>query len=150
MAEKKSENCRINKLETTDDTLTSRGGLTFFVKYVGSVGVLGLLLEKFTGIKKSAKGVSVGNLFLQALYFFFDGTSRHLSYFDELKKDAGNAARDARQASGVLACDETIFLRFWHFQGGWIPVGVEASVHLAAQAEETASGDDDAGHHGDG
>src|SRR2546427_7522326 len=63
VAEKKSENCRINKLETTDDTLTSRGGLTFFVKYVGSVGVLGLLLEKFTGIKKSAKGVSVGNLF---------------------------------------------------------------------------------------
>src|SRR5437870_11390124 len=92
MAEKKSENCRINKLETTDDTLTSRGGLTFFVKYVGSVGVLGLLLEKFAGIKKSAKGVSVGNLFLQALYFFFDGTSRHLTYFDELKKDAGNAA----------------------------------------------------------
>src|SRR5437879_8247770 len=92
MAEKKSENCRINKLETTDDTLTSRGGLTFFVKYVGSVGVLGLLLEKFTGIKKSAKGVSVGNLFLQALYFFFDGTSRHLTYFDELKKDLGYAA----------------------------------------------------------
>ena len=54
--------------------------------------MLGLLLEKFTGIKKSAKGVSVGNLFLQALYFFFDGTSRHLTYFDELKKDAGNAA----------------------------------------------------------
>src|SRR5256712_8006287 len=92
VAEKKSENCRINKLETTDDTLTSRGGLTFFVKYVGSVGVLGLLLEKFAVIKKSAKGVSVGNLFLQALYFFFDGTSRHLTYFDELKKDAGNAA----------------------------------------------------------
>src|SRR6266853_908323 len=89
VAEKKSENCRINKLETTDDTLTSRGGLTFFVKYVGSVGVLGLLLEKFMGIKKSAKGVSVGNLFLQALYFFFDGTSRHLSYFDELKKVKG-------------------------------------------------------------
>src|SRR2546427_2006264 len=92
MAEKKSENCRINKLETTDDTLTSRGGLTFFVKYVGSVGVLGLLLEKFAGIKKSAKGVSIGNLFLQALYFFFDGTSRHVSYFDDLKKDSGYAA----------------------------------------------------------
>jgi hypothetical protein len=28
VAEKKNENCRINKLETTDDTLTSRGGLT--------------------------------------------------------------------------------------------------------------------------
>jgi len=70
VAEKKSENCRINKLETTDDTLTSRGGLTFFVKYVGSVGVLGLLLEKFTGIKKSAKGVSVGEpVFAGAVFF---------------------------------------------------------------------------------
>src|SRR5260370_20284137 len=114
VAEKKSENCRINKLETTDDTLTSRGGLTFFVKYVGSVGVLGLLLEKFTGIKKSAKGVSIGNLFLQALYFFFDVTSRHLSYFDELKKDAGNAAviqLPVKEGAG-LPCVELIFGHF--------------------------------------
>ena len=93
MPETKSwESYRINKLGTTDDTLTSRGGLAFFVKYVDAVGVLGLLLAKFEGIKKSAKGVSIGNLFLQAVYFFFDGTSRHVSYFDELKKDPGYAA----------------------------------------------------------
>ena len=93
MPETKScESYRINKLGTTNDTLTSRGGLAFFVKYVDAVGVLGLLLAKFEGIKKSAKGVSIGNLFLQALYFFFDGTSRHVSYFDELKKDLGYAA----------------------------------------------------------
>src|SRR5437764_1497191 len=81
MPETNSESNRITKLGTTDDTLTSRGGLAFFVKYVERVGVLGLLLAKFEGIKKSAKGVSIGNLFLQALYFFFDGTSRHVSYF---------------------------------------------------------------------
>ena len=70
MPETKScESYRINKLGTTDDTLTSRGGLAFFVKYVDAVGVLGLLLAKFEGIKKSAKGVSIGNLFLQAVYF---------------------------------------------------------------------------------
>src|SRR2546426_2781499 len=93
MPETKScESYRINKLGTTNDTLTSRGGLAFFVKYVERVGVLGLLLAKFEGIKKSAKGVSIGNLFLQALYFFFDGTSRHVSYFDELKKDSGYTA----------------------------------------------------------
>src|SRR5437879_747348 len=83
---------KIHKLEVTDDTLTSRGGLAFFVKYLEAIGIVGLLLNKFAGIKKSVKGVSVRNLFLQALYFFFDGTSRHLTYFDELKKDAGNAA----------------------------------------------------------
>src|SRR5260370_28426004 len=92
MSETNNKSNRITKLGTTNDTLTSRGGLAFFVKYVESVGVLRLLLAKFQGIKKSAKGVSIGNLFLQALYFFFDGTSRHVSYFDELKKDSGYAA----------------------------------------------------------
>jgi hypothetical protein len=34
----------------------------------------------------------VGNLFLQALYFFFDGTRRHLCRFDELQRDQGYRA----------------------------------------------------------
>jgi len=41
------------------------------VKYLEAIGIVGLLLHKFTGIKKSIKGVSVRNLFLQVLYFFF-------------------------------------------------------------------------------
>jgi len=64
-------NGKIHKLEVTDDTLTSRGGLAFFVKYLEAIGIVGLLLHKFAGIKKSIKGVSVRNLFLQVLYFFF-------------------------------------------------------------------------------
>lgn len=87
-----SVSSRITKLEVTTDTLTSRGGLAFFVKYVEAIGIVGLLLHKFGGIKKSAKGVSVQNLFLQALYFFFDGTSHHLNQFDKLKKDSGYRA----------------------------------------------------------
>jgi hypothetical protein len=83
---------KIDKLEVTSDTLTSRGGLAFFVKYVEAIGILPLLLNRFGEIKKSAKGVSVRNLFLQTLYFFFDGTSRHLSHFDELQRDEGYGA----------------------------------------------------------
>ena len=83
---------KIHKLEVTGDTLTSRGGLAFFVKYLETIGVVELLLHKFAGIKKSIKGVSVQNLFLQVLCFFFDGTSRHLSYFDELQQDEGYRA----------------------------------------------------------
>lgn len=85
-------NAKIHKLEVTDDTLTSRGGLAFFVKYVEAIGIVELLLNKFAGIKKSIKGVSVRNLFLQVLYFFFDGTSQHLSYFDELQREEGYRA----------------------------------------------------------
>ena len=83
---------KIHKLEVTDDTLTSRGGLAFFVKYLEAIGIVGFLLHKFAGIKKSLQGVSVRNLFLQVLYFFFDGTSRHLSYFDELQPEEGYQA----------------------------------------------------------
>jgi hypothetical protein len=78
---------KIDQLQVTRDTLTSRGGLTFLVKYVEAIGILALLLNRFAKIKKSVKGVSVGNLFLQALYFFFDGTRRHLCHFDELQRD---------------------------------------------------------------
>lgn len=83
---------KIHKLEVTNDILTSRGGLAFFVKYVKAIGILALLLHRLGRIKKSAKGVSVPNLFLQALYFFCDGTSRHLCHFDELQRDQGYAA----------------------------------------------------------
>ena len=78
---------KIDQLQVTSDTLTSRGGLAFFVKYVQAIGIPGLLLNRFARIKKSVKGVSVANLFLQALYFFFDGTRRHLCHFDELQRD---------------------------------------------------------------
>lgn len=83
---------RIHSLEVTEDTLTSRGGLAFFVKYLQTIGIVPLLLSKFSGLKKTVKGVSVENLLCQILYFFFDGTSRHLSYFDELQKEEGYRA----------------------------------------------------------
>src|SRR5260370_30223452 len=85
-------NGKTHKLEVTGDTLTSRGGLAFFVKYVEAIGIVELLLNKFAGIKKRIKGVAVRNLFLQVLSFFFDGTSRHLSYFDELQREEGYRA----------------------------------------------------------
>ena len=83
---------RIHKLEVTEDCLTGRGGLAFFVKYVQTIGIVGLLLSKFAHLKKSTKGVSVENLFFQILYFFLDGSSRHLSYFDELQREEGYRA----------------------------------------------------------
>ena len=82
----------IHRLGVTEDCLTSRGGLAFFVKYVQNIGIVGLLLRKFAHLKKSLKGVSGENLFLQVLYFFLDGTSCHVSYFDELQREEGYRA----------------------------------------------------------
>jgi hypothetical protein len=84
--------CRISKVESSNDTLSSRGGLAFFVKYLRAIGILQLLLEKFPRLKKTQKGVSLENLFLQVLCFFFDGTSHHINYFDHSRKDPGYAA----------------------------------------------------------
>jgi len=82
---------RINKIETTSDTLTSRGGLALFSRYIEQVGILGLLEDGFGQLRKSRKGLAIWKLFYQVLCFFFDGTSRHLTYFDQLKKDEGYA-----------------------------------------------------------
>jgi len=42
-------------------------------------------------MRKNKKGVPVVEMLLQLLCFFMDGTSRHLTWFDELKKDESYA-----------------------------------------------------------
>ena len=62
--------CRISQVEITNDTLTSRGGIALFVKYLEAIDIISLLLAKFGSLKKSRKGVTLQNLFLQVLCFF--------------------------------------------------------------------------------
>jgi hypothetical protein len=92
LMKKKTRTNRIAKVTTTDDVLTGRGGMALFSRYVTNLRVLSLLNDQFGTLRKSAKGLSVTKLFLQILCFLFDGTSRHLSYFDHLAKDQGYAA----------------------------------------------------------
>jgi hypothetical protein len=82
----------IDRVEVTNDTLTSRGGLSFFVRYLRSIGLLAHLESEFGDIRKSRKGKPVTEIFKQLFCFFLDGTSRHLSHFDALKRDEGYAA----------------------------------------------------------
>jgi len=83
---------RINKIGTTTDTITGRGGLALFSRYLEMIGIFDIISLKFGFIRKSSKGLPVWILFKQIFCFFFDGTSRHLTYFDQLKKDKGYAA----------------------------------------------------------
>jgi hypothetical protein len=85
-------NLKINKIESTPDLLTSRAGLAPFSLYLENTGVLDRLDAQFCSLKGSSKGLSVKNYFKQMLVWLMDGTSRHISYFDELKKDEGYAA----------------------------------------------------------
>ena len=88
---KHSTGNRINKVEITNDTLTGRGGLSLFSRYLERVGIYQLLEEAFGGLRRSRKGLPIWSLFHQVLCFLFDGTSRHLNYFDHLKKEEGYA-----------------------------------------------------------
>ena len=88
----KSQTNRINEVGVTNDIITGRGGLALFVRYLANINILPLLNESFGNLRKNAKGLSVTKLFLQIFCFLFDGTSRHLSYFDALAQDKGYAA----------------------------------------------------------
>jgi hypothetical protein len=82
----------IDRVEATSDTLTSRGGLALFVRYLRHIAIYPVLERLFGSIRKSAKGQPVSEVFKQLFCFLVDGTSRHLVYFDDLKKDEGYAA----------------------------------------------------------
>jgi len=83
---------KIHYIETTSDTMTGRGGLTLFNRYLAKIGILNILTDIFGTMRKSSKGLEIWKLFKQVFCFLFDGTSRHLTHFDHVKKDEGYAA----------------------------------------------------------
>jgi len=91
-----SKNFRDNKLkiaaiEQTSDRLTGRAGLALFVAYLHQIQLFPLIDKLFGSLRKNKKGIDVFELFKQVLCFMADGTSRHLSYFDQLAMDGGYA-----------------------------------------------------------
>ena len=82
---------KIRRIEVTSDRLTGRAGLTLFVAYLHQIQVYGWIERWFGTLRKNRKGICIPELFKQMLCFFVDGTSRHLTYFDQLKHDQGYA-----------------------------------------------------------
>ena len=89
--ERSNSNQIINDVDITTDVLTSRAGLSLFVRYLRNIVVFPYLEELFCKIRKSRKGQEISEIFKQFFCFFMDGTSRHLVYFDTLKEDEGYA-----------------------------------------------------------
>ncbi len=89
---RRKNKCKIADVAITQDRLTGRAGLVLFVKYISGIWLLEYMGFLFGGIRKSRKGLGVIEMFKQAICFFIDGTSRHLVYFDHIKKDEGYAA----------------------------------------------------------
>ena len=111
---------RIHEVGVTDDIITGRGGLALFVRYLTHIQILPLLDESFGSLRKSAKGLSVTQLFLQLFCFFFDGTSRHLSHFDLLAQDEGYAATietDLKEMASSHTIKRFFALFVWYHSG---------------------------------
>jgi hypothetical protein len=83
---------RIDKIGTTTDCLTARGGLAFIVRYIESINIYPLLKRYFGSIRKTSKGLPIQEIFKQLFCFFIDGTSLHVTRFDDLSKDRGYAS----------------------------------------------------------
>lgn len=83
---------RIDEIGTTSDKITGRAGLSFFARYLDTIGIKVLIESFFGSIRKSRKGKGIYDLFKQVICFFLDGSSRHITYFDSLKRDEGYAA----------------------------------------------------------
>ncbi|MBW2008928.1 MAG: hypothetical protein JRJ16_13015 [Deltaproteobacteria bacterium] len=81
----------IDRVEVTSETLTGRGGLSLFVRYLRNVGIYPQLETFFRSLRRSRKGQPVTEIFKQLFCFFLDGTSRHLVHFDALARDPGYA-----------------------------------------------------------
>ena len=82
---------KIRRIETTSDRLTGRAGLSLFVAYMHGIHIFSWFDRWFGSIRKNRKGLPITELFKQVLCFFVDGTSRRLTYFDQLSQDEGYA-----------------------------------------------------------
>lgn len=119
------ETCKkkINKVKPTDETLTDRGGIALFVRYLTGIGIYALLEKYFGKLRKSKKGVKIANIFKQVLCFFFDGTNFSLTRFDELQRDDGytqvieNDAESMCSSHGIKRFFKAFsYVRIWLFR----------------------------------
>ncbi len=82
----------LNSIEATSDRLTGRAGIAGFAQYITAMGLPSQLAEKFPNLKKNKKGLQTPDFFASTLCWLMNGESRHLSSFDDLKKDDTSAA----------------------------------------------------------
>ena len=126
---RKNGNCKekspiIDGIGITSDTLSSRGGLSIFVRYLRNICITPRLEGFFGAMRKNRKGQPVTEIFKQLFCNFVDGTSRHLVHFDLLKEDAGYAGTIESREGSMLSSHAVkrfytsfSWYRIWLFRG---------------------------------
>ncbi len=83
---------KIDEIGITNDVLTGRGGMAPFVRYLCGTGLLAYIVSSFLPLRIRNRGIKVSDLIKQIICCFVEGGSRHLTYFNTLRKDRGYAA----------------------------------------------------------
>lgn len=112
---------KIHNCAAVDENITGRGGISIFSRYLESCGVLSMLVFYFGRIRKSNKGLPVGEMFKQIFCFFMDGTSRRLTYFDQLAQDPAYAgAIQTKQGSMASSHSVKRFMKAFPYPLIWL------------------------------
>ena len=82
---------KITKVEITDDTITSRGGLLFVLRYIENTAFFKLFENIFGYLKTSSKGLTCLQFIKQVVAFFIDGTDMAMTSFDRRNNDEAYA-----------------------------------------------------------
>jgi hypothetical protein len=94
---------RIDSIEKTKDVLSDRAGLVLFARYLSNIGIYPLIEKYFGSMRKSRKGIPIRNIFKQLFCFFLDGTSLHLTHFDDLSRNRGYAETIENDIKGMMS-----------------------------------------------
>ena len=79
---------KINRIGITEDKISGRGGLAFYLRYVEQIGFY-QLTENMLGEKLAigSKGLGLYQFIKQILAYFIDGTHMCIERFNDTKKD---------------------------------------------------------------
>ena len=84
---------KTTKIGITNDKISSRGGLLFFLRYIEKTALYSLILSVLLKeIKVNAKGLQLPQFLKQIFAYFMDGTHMSMTGFDTKKNDQGYAA----------------------------------------------------------
>jgi len=83
---------KIKKIEITNEKISGRGGLVFFLRYVEQIGSYKLSEKILGNIRISSKGLSLYQFIKQMLAYFIDGTHMSIESFNKRGNDRGYIA----------------------------------------------------------
>lgn len=84
---------KITKIGVTNDKISARGGLVFFLRYIENIGLYKLISNMLISLLFiNSKGLRLQQFLKQMFAFFIDGTNMSISSFDKKKSDEGYAA----------------------------------------------------------